>query len=88
MHALVVRVRITGDEQNANEVLRNEVVPRVSQSPGFVAGYWTRAGDTGLSMAVFDSEDQARQVSERVRQMAPQDVTVDDVEVREVVAHA
>jgi stage III sporulation protein SpoIIIAA len=60
----------------------------VSQVPGFVAGYWTRKGNEGLSMVVFDSEAAANGMSERVRSMAPEGVTIEDIEVREVVAHA
>ena len=87
MHAVVVNVTIADPE--ASEVaLREQVVPRVSQAPGFVAGYWTRKGNGGLSMSVWDSEDAANSASEMVRSAAPEGVTVDSVEVREVVANA
>jgi hypothetical protein len=45
----------------------------------------------GLSMIIFDSEENARAAGERVRAIAadaPDDVTLDGVEVREVVASA
>ncbi|HUR49989.1 MAG TPA: hypothetical protein VMY88_10760 [Acidimicrobiales bacterium] len=87
MHAVVVRVRIS-EEEAAIAALRDEVVPQVSQAPGFVAGYWTRKGDGGMSMLVFESEDAARAVSERIPETVPKGVTLEDVEVREVVAHA
>jgi hypothetical protein len=87
MHAVVVKVRIS-DQAAAEGALREQVVPRVSQAPGFVTGYWTRKDNTGLSMVVFESEEAANAVSEQVRSMAPVGVTVEDVEVREVVAHA
>ena len=88
MHAVVVNVSI--DEPDADlGVLREEVVPRVSQAPGFVTGYWTRRGNTGLSMIVFDSEDAANAATERVRSGVPEGIaTVEKIEVREVVAHA
>ena len=71
-------------------MLEEEVVPRVDQAPGFVAGYWTR------------SRGQPRPVEDGVRVRGPADgaaqfiqsqpgsdaVTIDDVEVREVVANA
>lgn len=38
-------------------------------------------------MVIFESEQAANGMSERVRSIAPA-VTVEDVEVREVVAHA
>jgi hypothetical protein len=47
MHAVIVSVTIT-DPELATTFLRNEIVPRVKQAPGFVAGYWVRIeGDIG-----------------------------------------
>jgi hypothetical protein len=42
-------------------------------------------------MMIFDSEENARAAGDRIRavaESAPDDVTLDDVEVREVVASA
>ena len=87
MHAVVVRVMIT-EEGAALAALRDSVVPQISQAPGFVAGYWTRKDNTGLSMIVFESEDAAQAASERIPGTVPDGVTLENVEVREVVAHA
>ena len=92
MHAVVVRVNI-GDPETAEPGLIEQVVPRVSQRPGFVAGYWTRSddGSNGLSMIVFDSEDGARRAAEMIQgpeAMRPETVTLESVEVREVLANA
>lgn len=87
MHAVVVHVTLS-DPDASGSVLREQVVPRVSQAPGFVAAYWTRKDNTGLSMTVWESEDAANTASEMVRTMAPEGVTVESVEVREVVASA
>ena len=88
MNAVVVRVTIN-DEEAAQRHLQDEVVPGVSQAPGFVAGYWTRKEGTGLGMVVFESEDAARAMSESVPSMVPDEVvTLEEVDVREVVAHA
>lgn len=87
MYAVVVRVTVN-DVERGQEELISKVVPAVSQAPGFVAGYWTRSGDSGLSMVVFDSEDAARQMAERVPQTVPEFVTFEGAEVREVVASA
>jgi hypothetical protein len=89
MHAVVVRVTVN-DAETAETALREQVVPRVQQSPGFVAGYWTRSEGQGLSMVVFESEEQARQAADQVKgNMPPGDaVTLDNVDVREVVASA
>lgn len=91
MHALVVKVTVN-DEEPALAALRDEVVPRVSQAPGFVNGYWTRSPDNnrGLSMILFESEDAAEAAKRHIESMrSPNDaVNVDSVEVREVVANA
>jgi hypothetical protein len=87
MHAVIVRVTIN-DPEPAVTALREQVVPRVSQAPGFVTGYWTREDNSGMSMIVCESEDAARALSEQIHSVVPDAVTLDDVEVREVVAHA
>ena len=87
MHAVVVRVTVS-DEGAALAALRDDVVPRISQAPGFLTGHWTRKDNTGLSMIVFESEDAARAASELIPGTVPVGVTLEDVEVREVVAHA
>ena len=90
MHAVVVRVTIQ-DFDAAREGLVTQIVPRVSQAPGFVAGYWTRSedGGSGLGTVVFESEEAARAVADMIQSQPPDEgVTLDGVEVREVVAHA
>ena len=87
MHAVVVKVKINNLEA-ADSHLRERVVPAISQAPGFIAGYWTRKDDTGLSMVIFDSEDAANRASEQVPSMIPDAVTLENVDVREVAAHA
>jgi hypothetical protein len=92
MHAVVVRVSI-GDPEVAQQGLRERVIPRVSQAPGFVAGYWTRSDDgkNGLSMIVMESAEAARGAAEQLQSGAgimPETVTLDSVEVRQVVEHA
>ena len=89
MNAVVVRVTIN-DRESATQGLREQVVPQVSQAPGFVAGYWTRkeGTNTGLSMIVFESEDAANSAVEQLRGAAPEGVVIDDIEVRDVIEHA
>jgi hypothetical protein len=86
MHAVVVTVTIN-DPEGAEKTLQEEVVPQVKQAPGFVAGYWTRKDNTGLSIVVFESEEQAQTASERVPAAIPAQVSLENVDVREVVAH-
>ncbi len=76
-------------------MLTSQVVPRVSGAPGFTTGYWTWGSDAGglngLAMMIFDSEENARAAGERLRAVAAEgadDVTLESVEVREVVASA
>ena len=94
MHALIVRVTIHNADRT-RELLNSRVVPQVSGAPGFKTGYWTWStggGElNGLSMIVFDSEENARAAGDRVSAIAADardDVTLDGVEVREVVASA
>jgi hypothetical protein len=87
VHAVIVTVTIS-DHESAERHLREQVVPGVSQAPGFVAGYWTRKDDSGLGMVIFQSEEAADAMSQRVPSMAPDVVTIKDIEVREVVANA
>jgi hypothetical protein len=87
MHAVLVSVTIH-DFEPARTFLTEEIVPRVSQAPGFVAGYWTRVQENqGRSMLVFESEEAARRMSEQLAQPA-EAVTIENVEIAEVVAHA
>ena len=87
MYAVLVNVTIT-DPDSAETTLRDEVVPRAKQAPGFVAGYWTRKDNTGVSMVIFESEEQAEAMGERLPTLVPEDVNLEGYEVREVVAHA
>lgn len=87
MHAVIVSVTIT-DPEAAESVLREQIVPRVSQAPGFVTGHWTRKDNSGMSMIIFDSEQAANGMSEQIASTVPEEVTLESVEVREVVAHA
>jgi hypothetical protein len=89
VHALVVRVSLS-DAESARKTLTEQVVPAVSQSPGFVAGSWTWSDDqsNGQSMIVFESQAAAETVAERLRGLAPEGATVESIEVRQVVASA
>ena len=87
MHAVVVNLTIT-DPDAAGQALHEQLVPRVSQAPGFVAGYWTVKGGTALSMFMFETEAAAYLMSEQAAAGVPTGVILDTIEVREVVAHA
>jgi hypothetical protein len=89
MHAVVIQVTIH-DFDRGRALLEERIVPTVKGAPGFVAGYWTRSeDDRGLSMIVVDSEGNARGLADMIRSAPPDDgVTLESIDVREVVAHA
>jgi hypothetical protein len=89
MHVVLVKVKLN-DPEAALENLRSQVIPRVSQAPGFLAGYWYGDQQTqGASTLVFDSEDNANGFVEMVRQQPGTGAaTIEDLQVYEVVAHA
>ena len=89
MHAVIVSVTIN-DAEEATTYLRNEIVPRVKQAPGFVAGYWVRiaGGDQGRGTIVFESEDAAQAVASQITQQPGEAVMLDSVDVGEVVGSA
>ena len=87
MYAVFSRVTINEPEPALQE-LHEKVVPRVSAAPGLVAGYWMRPeANQGRALVVFESEDAARAAAEMARANVPEFVTVDTVEVLEVIAH-
>jgi hypothetical protein len=92
MYAVIVNVSIApGQFEASRKVLREQVVPRVKQAPGLVKGYWTVRDDStqGISMAVFRTKQDAENAMAMVRNSPPPPgVTVNSVEVREVVAEA
>ena len=90
MHAVVVRVTIH-DFETAHGFLTTQVVPRATQAPGFVAGYWSRSedGNNGLGMIVFETEENARAAAGMIESQGPDEgASLEGVEVREVVASA
>jgi hypothetical protein len=87
MHAVVVSVTVHDRDAAVGE-LDEQVVPTVSAAPGFVAGYWIALPNgQGRGTIVFDSEGAAQAAAGQV-QATRQAVTIDSVEVGEVVAHA
>ena len=89
MHAVVVAVAIN-DFEEAMPNLRDRVVPQVTQAPGFAAGYWVALDghQGGRAVIAFESEDAARGAAEMIEQAADTGVTVESVDVGEVVAQA
>ncbi len=87
MHAVVIRV--TFNDASAAEAELGRLVPQVSAAPGFVSGYWIAlSADKGTSVVMFDSEESAQSLVAMLGSAPAMSVTVDSVEVGEVMAHA
>jgi hypothetical protein len=90
MHAVVVTASIAaGELESSRKRLREEIVPRVSKMQGVVKGYWTASADSahGTSMVVFKTKEDAESAAKTVRDIPPPPgVTLNTIEVREVVA--
>jgi hypothetical protein len=90
MHAVVVRATVNDFEQGRTH-LREQAIPGVRQAPGFVTAHWVRLGENGgTSMLIFESEEGANAAAEQIRMNPPpaSAVTIDSIEVGEVVEHA
>lgn len=89
MHAVVVMVQVN-DYDEARKALIDSVVARVSERPGFVTGVWLAPDDggRGSSIVVWETADQAQVMADFVREMPPNEITVTDVSIREVIARA
>ncbi len=88
MHAMTVEVDVR-DPEKGRQRLQEDVIPRLASAPGFIAGYWLAPQDgRGCSLVVFVSVGEARAVAEQARQSGIDEVTIVDVQVREVIVHA
>jgi hypothetical protein len=66
--------------------LKNEVVPRIKQMPGLVSAQWVRLDETtGTSMLTFETEEAAHGAREMLSANPPAGVTINSVEIGEVV---
>ena len=89
MYASIRRSRADQAQlEDARKMLEDEIIPRVRQLPGAVAGYWFAPADgMTTSIVVFDSKDDAERP---IPNAQPGDspapgVTIESVEVREVL---
>jgi len=93
MHAVVVTVGIeSGKADEATAILRNQVVPDVKATPGFVSGTWARSEDgaNGHSVVLFENEETAKAALALAKQGPPPGAPVKILyaEVYEVLAQA
>ena len=90
MHAVVTNVTVNDGDTGAAR-LRDEIVPQIYSAPGFIAGYWVRLpGGKGTSIVAFESEGGAQSMVDMIRERPAVDdaVTLDTIEIGEVVANA
>jgi hypothetical protein len=87
MHAVVFEVTLV-DRERAQANLDENLVPATAQAPGIVAGYWIQVGaDRGVSVVVFESEDDARAYLDQGDPPPADLVKIERRELGEVVAH-
>ena len=86
MYAALATVAIS-DYEHARRILHDDIVPTITDVPGFVSGHWLAPIDgRGLSILIFETEDEALAMAEQMpagRELNEY-VTIQAVEVREV----
>ena len=86
MYAALATVSIS-DYEHARRMLHDDVLPTVSDIPGFVAGHWLAPVDgIGMEILIFETEDEAQAMAAQLPpgRQVNEFVTVESVEVREV----
>lgn len=86
MHAVVIKVKLPEGQtlEESRRQLESQVLPAVRQRPGIIAGYWMPQGTEGLSVLVFDTEENAKVAAAGITPPAP--VQLVSAEVRPVAA--
>jgi hypothetical protein len=87
MYAALATVSITDDEQ-ARRILHDDVLPTITDVPGFVSGHWLApVHGRALSILIFETEDEARAMADQMPKGRELNefTTVDSVDVCEVV---
>ncbi len=87
MHAIVIHANIH-DQAEAKRGLEQEVIPMMKGAPGFVGAFFVALDDThGVSIEVFETEEQARAVAPPEGAEAP-GVTLDTLQFGPVIGAA
>ena len=89
--ALVINVAIGDRREEAERILRENVIPTTKSLEGFQSGVWLRSqdGQTGMGIAVFDSEASATSALETFPSRRPPDAPpVTSAALFEVVGQA
>lgn len=68
MYAVLIEVDVAGvDREQGIKALREQILPAIKALPGFRSGTWLTGGadGNGLSLTLWDTEDNARLMAER-----------------------
>src|SRR5260370_37272250 len=86
MHAALVTVTIDPSQAPAAAAaLMDDIMPRITSSPGFAAGYWLEPADgRGFSILLFNTEDQAPPATEATPSSSAPGVAINGGENRRV----
>ncbi len=93
MYAVLIEVNVSAvDREEGLQGLREQLVPAITQLPGFQSGVWLpgNADGTGLSLTVWDTEANAQTMADHFGPgSSPQTgAAIERCEVREVAATA
>ena len=92
VHANVVFVNVDASQADpARRGLQEHVIPRISQTAGFVAGYWLEPVDgKGIAVTLWESEQTAREAAGLIQpdSSPTTGVKLDRIETREVIGQA
>jgi hypothetical protein len=92
VHANVVFVNVDASQADpARRGLHKQVIPRISQTAGFVAGYWLEPLDgKGISVTLWESQQAAREAADLIQpdSSPTTGVKIDRIETREVIGQA
>lgn len=88
MYAVAVSVSVDPGKQNeAQEALRSNIIPRIKEAPGLVSAYFMQpGGGYGYSLLIFDSEQNANSAKKMAEDAPrPEFVKLGTVQVMEVI---
>ena len=90
MHAVLMPVTIEPAKlEQAQKTLQLEIIPMVTAAPGFISGCWLEPlNGQGISLVVFDTEEQARLTAPPSGASPSPGVTIANVEFRPVATTA
>ncbi len=91
MHAAFMSVTFS-DGGEAGEMLRQQVIPNTSGTPGFVSGFWAgnfEEGGRGMALLLFENEEEAQTFTDEIPRGSGGGLQkVDDIFIAEVVGQA